>query len=92
MFRTLAIAAAFALAAGAASAQKIDAKGHCHDAKGKMAPMSVCKPAEPARQRIAPKTTREAEAERRNAPPRPPRSVQRSNSESGRGGLFGIFR
>jgi len=50
------------------------------------------KPAEPARQRTAPKTTREAEAERRNAPPRPPRSVQRSNSESGRGGLFGIFR
>jgi hypothetical protein len=45
MLRTLAIAAAFALAAGAASAQKIDAKGHCHDAKGKMAPMSVCKPA-----------------------------------------------
>jgi hypothetical protein len=47
MLRTLAIAAAFALAAGAASAQKIDAKGHCHDAKGKMAPMSVCKPAAP---------------------------------------------
>jgi hypothetical protein len=45
MLRTLAIAAAFALAAGAASAQKIDAKGHCHDAMGKMAPMSVCKPA-----------------------------------------------
>lgn len=45
MIRTLAIAATFALAAGAASAQRIDAKGHCHDAKGKMAAMSVCKPA-----------------------------------------------
>jgi len=44
MLRTLAIAAAFALAAGAASAQKIDAKGRCHDAKGRMAAMSVCKP------------------------------------------------
>lgn len=44
MLKTLAFTAAFALAAGAASAQKIDAKGHCHDAKGKMAAMSVCKP------------------------------------------------
>lgn len=43
MLRTLTIVAAFALAAGSASAQKIDAKGHCHDAKGKMAAMSVCK-------------------------------------------------
>jgi hypothetical protein len=45
MIRTLVFAAAIVLAAGVASAQTIDAKGHCHDAKGKMAPMSVCKPA-----------------------------------------------
>jgi hypothetical protein len=44
MFRTIAIAAALALAAGAASAQKIDAKGKCHDAKGHFAAMSVCTP------------------------------------------------
>ncbi|THD74360.1 MAG: hypothetical protein E7812_18735 [Phenylobacterium sp.] len=49
MLRTLVIVAAFALAAGSASAQKIDAKGHCHDAKGKMASMSVCKPADAAK-------------------------------------------
>jgi hypothetical protein len=49
MFRTLAIAAALVLIAGAADAQKMDAKGHCHDAKGKMAPMSVCQPAAPAK-------------------------------------------
>ena len=55
MLRTLAFAAALALAAGAASAQKIDAKGHCHDAKGKMAPMSVCKPAAPAAAAATPK-------------------------------------
>jgi hypothetical protein len=45
MLRTLALAAALALAAGAASAQTIDAKGKCHDAKGRMAALSVCKPA-----------------------------------------------
>lgn len=44
MLRTLAIVAAFALAAGSASAQKIDANGRCHDASGKMAKMEVCKP------------------------------------------------
>jgi hypothetical protein len=44
MLRTLAIVAALALAS-TASAQTIDAKGKCHDAKGKMATMSVCKPA-----------------------------------------------
>ncbi|MFC3068705.1 hypothetical protein [Phenylobacterium soli] len=43
MLRTLAIAAAFVLAAGAANAQKIDAKGKCHDAKGHFAKMEVCK-------------------------------------------------
>ena len=47
---------------------------------------------EPVKPKPAPKTTREAEAERRNAPPRPPRSVQRQNSEPRGGGLFGIFR
>lgn len=47
MLKTLAISAAFVLAAGSVSAQTVDAKGHCHDAKGKMAPMSVCKPAKP---------------------------------------------
>ncbi|HET9619595.1 MAG TPA: hypothetical protein VFP74_20700, partial [Pseudolabrys sp.] len=49
------------------------------------------KASEQARPKPAPKTTREAEAERRNAPPRPPRSVQRQNGND-RGGLFGIFR
>ena len=43
MFRTLAFVAAFALAAGAADAQKIDKNGKCHDAKGKFAKMEVCK-------------------------------------------------
>ena len=43
MFRTLAIVAAFALAAGSASAQKIDANGKCHAADGKFAKMEVCK-------------------------------------------------
>jgi len=46
---------------------------------------------EPGKPKPAPKTTREAEAERRNAPPRPPRSVQRQNGND-RGGLFGLFR
>jgi hypothetical protein len=48
MLRTLALVAALSLCAGAASAQKIDAAGKCHDAKGRMAPMSVCKPTTPA--------------------------------------------
>lgn len=45
MLRARAIAAALALAATSASGQTIDAKGHCHDAAGKMAKMEVCKPA-----------------------------------------------
>lgn len=45
MIRTLAIAAAFALAAGSASAQKLDAKGQCRDAQGKAAAASACKTA-----------------------------------------------
>jgi hypothetical protein len=48
MLRTLAIVAAFALAAGSASAQKIDAQGKCHGADGKFAKMEVCKGAAPA--------------------------------------------
>lgn len=43
MLRTLAFVAVFALAAGTASAQKIDKNGRCHDAKGRFAAMSVCK-------------------------------------------------
>jgi len=43
MLRTLAIAAAFALAATAASASKIDANGKCHADNGQFAPMEVCK-------------------------------------------------
>jgi hypothetical protein len=43
MLRTLAIVAALALAAGTASAQKIDKNGRCHDAAGKFAKMEVCK-------------------------------------------------
>jgi hypothetical protein len=43
MLRTLALVAAFALAAGTASAQKIDKNGRCHDARGRFATMSVCK-------------------------------------------------
>jgi hypothetical protein len=39
----MALVAAFALAAGAANAQKIDANGRCHDAKGRFAKMEVCK-------------------------------------------------
>ena len=45
MFRTIALVAALALAAASASAQTIDDKGKCHDASGKMAPMSACRPA-----------------------------------------------
>ena len=43
MLKTLAIAAALTLAAGSASAQKIDKNGRCHDAAGKFAKMEVCK-------------------------------------------------
>jgi hypothetical protein len=43
MFRTLALVAAFALAAGSASAQKIDKNGRCHDARGRFAKMEVCR-------------------------------------------------
>ncbi len=42
MFRTLAIVAAFALAAGSATAQKIDANGRCHAANGQFAKAEVC--------------------------------------------------
>jgi hypothetical protein len=48
MFRTLALAAALALAAGAASAEHLDANGKCRDSKGHFAKMEVCKaPASP---------------------------------------------
>jgi hypothetical protein len=43
MLRTLAIVAAFALAATAADAQKIDANGGRHAADGKFARTEVCK-------------------------------------------------
>ncbi|HEX3886583.1 MAG TPA: hypothetical protein VHW05_03715 [Phenylobacterium sp.] len=43
MLRAIAIAAVLSLAATGAFAQKIDAKGNCHDASGKMAKMEVCK-------------------------------------------------
>jgi hypothetical protein len=43
MLRTLAIVAAFAFAAGSASAQKIDKNGKCHGPDGKFAKMEVCK-------------------------------------------------
>lgn len=45
MLRTLALVAAFALTAGATSAQSIDKAGKCHDAKGHFAKMEVCKTA-----------------------------------------------
>lgn len=45
MIRALALAAVLSLAATGSWAQKIDAKGKCHDAAGKFAAMSVCKPA-----------------------------------------------
>ena len=48
MLRALAFAAALALAAGSASAQKIDANGKCHGPDGKFAKMEVCKGATPA--------------------------------------------
>jgi len=48
MIRTLAITLCLTLAASAASAQKIDAAGKCHDASGKFAKMEVCKAAAPA--------------------------------------------
>jgi hypothetical protein len=47
MLKTVAMFAAMALAAGSASAQKIDDKGKCHDASGKFAKMEVCKDASP---------------------------------------------
>jgi hypothetical protein len=43
MLRTLVIAAALALAAGSASAQKIDKAGKCHGPDGKFAKMDICK-------------------------------------------------
>jgi hypothetical protein len=49
MFRTLAIVAAFALAAGSVSAQKLDANGKCHGADGKFAKAEVCKGAAAAK-------------------------------------------
>jgi hypothetical protein len=51
MLRTIAIVAAFALAATAADAQKLDKNGKCHAADGKFAKAEVCanlKPAAPA--------------------------------------------
>lgn len=50
MTRSLILAAVLALAfsASGASAQKLDAKGKCHDAKGHFAKMDVCKGAAPA--------------------------------------------
>jgi hypothetical protein len=51
MRRTLTFLAVLTFAAGlagAASAQKIDASGKCHDAKGKFAKMEVCKTVAPA--------------------------------------------
>jgi hypothetical protein len=47
MLRAFALVAAFALAAGSASAQKIDDNGKCHGADGKFAKMEVCKAAAP---------------------------------------------
>lgn len=48
MMRLIAAAAALALLASPAAAQKIDKNGKCHDAKGRFAAMSVCKGAAPA--------------------------------------------
>jgi hypothetical protein len=42
MLKTALIAAAVFLLAGTASAQKIDANGRCHDAKGHFAKAEVC--------------------------------------------------
>ena len=53
MLRTLAMVAAFALAAGSVCAQKIDANGKCHAADGKFAKMEVCKGAAPAAKAVA---------------------------------------
>jgi hypothetical protein len=58
MIRTVFVTAIFALVAGSASAQTIDANGRCHDAKGKMAKMDVCKPATPTADRCRDKTTK----------------------------------
>jgi hypothetical protein len=58
MFKTLTIAI-FALGlAGAAQAQKLDANGKCHDAKGKFAKMEVCKAAAPAATHCRDKATK----------------------------------
>jgi hypothetical protein len=43
MLKTIALTAALALFATGAFAQKIDANGRCHDAKGRFAKMEVCK-------------------------------------------------
>ena len=48
MLRTLAFVAALALAATAASAQKLDANGKCHAADGKFAKAEVCSGAKAA--------------------------------------------
>jgi len=45
MLRAITLAAVLTFVASGALAQKIDAKGNCHDASGKMAKMEVCKPA-----------------------------------------------
>lgn len=62
MRKTLMLATALAFAvglAGSADAQKIDASGKCRDAKGKFAPMSLCKPAAaPAPVKCRDKTTK----------------------------------
>ena len=58
MIRTIFVTALFALVAGTASAQTIDANGKCHDAKGRMAKMEVCKAAKPAADRCRDKTTK----------------------------------
>lgn len=48
MMRLITAAAALALLASPAAAQKLDKAGKCHDAKGHYAAMSLCKPAAPA--------------------------------------------
>lgn len=58
MLRTLAIVAAFALAAGSASAQTIDKNGKCRGTDGKFAKMEVCKAAAAAPAHCRDKTTK----------------------------------
>lgn len=49
MIRMIAVAAAaLALIASPAAAQKLDKSGKCHDAKGRFVAMSFCKGAAPA--------------------------------------------